>query len=152
MPGGSSAFSDANDPLSAICSEIGPVDDELVFVKRDASTFAQRDAAALLTARDIEWLFIAGVWTEACVAATVKDAIALGFHVILVKDACGSGSVAMHETAILNIANRLYGGAVVDTDRACRMMVGATVEAWMVEGSVPLRFTYANAADLFRDL
>ena len=82
----------------------------------------------------------------------MKDAVELGFRVVLVKDACGSGSVAMHETAILNLANRLYGGAVTDTDGACRLMAGETVEVWMVEGSVPLRFTYENAARLYREL
>jgi maleamate amidohydrolase len=152
MPDGSSAFSDVNDPLSAICSEVGPAGDEIVLVKTDESTFAQGDLGMLLTARGVEWVFIAGVWTEACITATVKDAIGLGFRVILIKDACGSGNIAMHQTAILNLANRLYGGAVTDTDSACRMMAGETVEVWMVEGSVPLRFTYENAADLYRGL
>ena len=69
-------------------------------------------------------MVIAGVWTEACVAATVRDAIAPGIHVLLVKDACGSGTVAMHKMAILNLANRLYGGAVADTERACDLMAG----------------------------
>ena len=31
-------------------------------------------------------------------------------------------------------------------------MAGETVEAWMVEGSVPLRFTYENAASLYGEL
>jgi maleamate amidohydrolase len=152
MPDGSSAFSDVNDPLSAICSEVGPAGDEIVLVKTEASAFAQSDVAMLLTTRGGEWVFIAGVWTEACVTATVKDAIGLGFRVILIKDACGSASVAMHQTAILNLANRLYGGAVTDTDGACRMMAGETVKVWMVEGSAPLRFTYENAVDLYLDL
>jgi maleamate amidohydrolase len=37
----------------------------------------------------------------------VKEAIDLGSRVLLVKDACGSGSMAMHQTGILNLANRL---------------------------------------------
>jgi nicotinamidase-related amidase len=89
------------------------------------------------------------VWTEACVDATVKDAVALGFRVLLVKDACGSASAAMHQTAILNLANRLYGGAVTSTENACRLLGGESAEAWQVEGSVPLRFTYENAAALY---
>ena len=78
--------------------------------------------------------------------------IGLGFRVILVKDACGSGSAAMHQTAILNLANRLYGGAVTDTEGACRLMAGDMIEAWRVQGSIPLRFTYENAADLYHEL
>ena len=40
-------------------------------------------------------------------------------------------------TAILNSANRLYGGAVIDTAGAMRLIVGETIEAWQVEGAVP---------------
>ena len=58
----------------------------------------------------------------------------------------------MHQTAILNLANRLYGGAVTNTEGACRLMAGDTVAAWQVEGSVPLRFTYENAARLYDEL
>lgn len=149
MPDGRSAFSDVNDPLSVICPEVGPAGDEVLLIKTDASSLAEGDLPALLRAQGTEWLLIAGVWTEACIAATVKDAIALGFRVLLVKDACGSGSMAMHQTAVINIANRLYGGAVTTTDNACRLMRGETVEAWRVLGSVPLRFSYENAAAVY---
>ncbi|MER9416061.1 isochorismatase family protein [Mesorhizobium sp. M0306] len=149
---GKSAFSDKDDPLTAICPEVGPVPGETMLVKTDASAFRAGPAAERLKADGIEWLVFAGVWTEACIDATVKDAVALGFRVLLVKDACGSGSTAMHQTAILNLANRLYGGAVTTTDGACRLLAGETVEAWQVEGSVPLRFSYENAARLYAEL
>ncbi len=149
---GRSAFSDKDDPLSAICPEVGPVGDEAVVVKTEASAFGGGELADRLGALGVEWLFVAGVWTEACIAATVNDAIALGYRVVLIKDACASGSVAMHQTAILNLANRLHGGAVIDSKDACRLMAGEIVDAWMVEGSVPFRFTYETAAGLYDDL
>lgn len=149
MPDGSSAFSDSRNPLSAICPEVAPVGDEPVFVKSEASALRKGKLAEELRRRGIDWLFICGVWTEACIDATVKDAVDLGFHVVLIKDACGSGNETMHQTGILNLANRLYGGAVTTTEGACRMMVGEAVESWMVEGSVPLRYTYENAARLY---
>ncbi len=149
---GSSAFSQSGDPLTALCAETGPVASERHIVKREASVFGASSPERELKGRGIEWLIVAGVWTEACIDQTVRDAVALGFRVLLVKDACGSGTPAMHQTAILNLANRLYGGAVVDTDSACRLLAGETVDAWQVQGSVPLRFTYENAAELYRDL
>jgi len=103
MADGTSAFSDKSNPFSAICPEVGPMGNEDVIVKTEAS-------------------------------------------------ALGSGSLAMHQTGILNLANRLYGGGVTDTIGACRMMAGETVEAWTVEGAVPLRFTYENAAMLYDEL
>ena len=152
MADGTSAFSDKASPLSEICAEVGPVGDEPVLVKSEATAFGKGPLAGQLSAAGVEWLFIAGVWTEACIDASVKQAVDLGFRVILVKDACGSGSAAMHQTGILNLANRLYGGAVTDTAGACRLMAGETVDVWMVEGSVPLRFRFDNAARLYAEL
>ncbi|MFK0688692.1 isochorismatase family protein [Mesorhizobium sp. IMUNJ 23033] len=149
---GKSAFSDKDDPLTAICPEVAPAAGETMLIKTEASAFGKGNFADRLKAAGIEWLVIAGVWTEACIDATVRDAVALGFRVLLVKDACGSASAAMHQTAILNLANRLYGGAVANTLDACRLLSGDAVGVWQVEGSVPLRFTYENAAGLYDDL
>jgi maleamate amidohydrolase len=152
MADGTSAFSDKSSPLSEICPEVGPVGDETVLVKTESSVFGNDFLARKLSAGGVEWLFIAGVWTEACIDASVRQAIDLGFRVVLVKNACGSATTAMHQTAILNLANRLYGGALTNTEGACRLMAGETVDVWMVEGSVPLRFTYQNAAELYGEL
>jgi maleamate amidohydrolase len=149
---GKSAFSDKTDPLTEICHEVAPAKDEALLIKAEASAFRSGPVADQLKASGIEWLVIAGVWTEACIDASVKDAVAQGFRVLLVKDACGSGSTAMHQTGILNLANRLYGGAVTDTDGACRLLAGETVTVWQIEGSVPLRFSFDNAAALYADL
>lgn len=149
---GKSAFSDKSDPLTAICAEVAPAPGEAMLVKAEASALRTGPAADALKARGIEWLVVSGVWTEACVDATVKDAVARGFRVLLVKDACGSGSAAMHQAGILNLANRLYGGAVTDTEGACRLLAGETVTAWQVEGSVPLRFTFDNAERIYAAL
>ncbi|MEK1890413.1 MAG: isochorismatase family protein [Phyllobacterium sp.] len=149
---GKSAFSAKGDPLTAICAEVGPDSSETLIIKNEASAFGLSSPIDALRASGIEWLVVAGVWTEACVDATVKDAINLGLRVLLVKDACGSGQAAMHQTGILNLANRLYGGAVVDTDAACRLLDGETAAAWQLEGSVPLRYTFANASELYGEL
>lgn len=106
----------------------------------------------LLAAARIEWLVVAGVWTEACVAATVRDGIAQGLRVLLVKDACGSGTQAMHKTAVLNLANRLYGGAVTDTAGAMDLLAGKTVEAWVAERPVPILFNFTDAAERYAEL
>jgi maleamate amidohydrolase len=152
LSNGKSAFSDKDDPWTAICTEVAPLDGELLTIKAEASAFGHGSPATDLKERGIEWVIISGVWTEACIDASVKDAIRLGFRVLLVKDACGSGTIAMHEMAALNIANRLYGGAITDTAGAIRLMAGEEVEVWMVEGSVPFRITYENAAALYRNL
>jgi len=152
MADGTSAFSDRSDPLTALCPESGPADGEAALIKAEASAFGDGRLEPLLRGFGVEWLFVSGVWTEACVDATVKDAVTRGFHVVLVKDACGSGTAAMHRTGILNLANRLYGGAVVDTDAACRLLAGEAAEAWMVVGSVPLRYQADTIDALYEEL
>ena len=149
---GTPVFSAKGDPLTAICADVAPVDGETVFTKSQPSVFGSGELGALLTSAGIEWLLVAGVWTEACVDATVKDAIRAGLRVILVKDACGSGTAMMHETAILNLANRLYGGAVADTARACALMGGESAEVWVAERPAPILFDYDSARAAYRAL
>jgi nicotinamidase-related amidase len=149
---GKPTFSDAVNPLTAICPEVAPQGSEPVIYKNDASAFCEAGLHPLLTAAGIEWLVVGGVWTEACVAATVRDGIARGFRILLVKDACGSGTEAMHKTAVLNLANRLYGGAVTDTARAIDLLNGKTVETWVAERPVPILFDFADAAERYSEL
>lgn len=151
-PDGRPAFSDKDSPLTAICREVEPRPGEPVLFKNDASAFCEGELEPLLRGANVEWLIVAGVWTEACVAATVRDAIAEGIRVLLVKDACGSGSRAMHQTGILNLANRLSGGAVADTASGLRLIAGETVEVWVPERPVPLLFGYDDAERLYQAL
>lgn len=149
---GGPTFSDASSPLTAICREVAPLAAESVIYKNDASAFCEGTLQPILAAGKTEWLVVAGVWTEACVAETVRDAIAAGFRVLLVKDACGSGTRAMHEIAVLNIANRLYGGAVADTACALALLAGRAGEAWVAERPVPILFDFADAAERYAAL
>jgi nicotinamidase-related amidase len=149
---GRPTFSDAASPLVAICSEVAPQAGETVLSKNDASAFDTAELEPLLRDAGIEWLIVCGVWTEACVAATVRDAIAHGYRVLLAKDACGSGTIAMHQTGILNLANRLNGGAVTRTDAACRLIGGAAVAVWMHQKPVAFFYGYEDARAKYESL
>lgn len=149
---GAPVFSNAGSPYTAICTEVSPTADEVCIAKNDESCFSDTDLEPILRKSEIEWLIICGVWTEACVAATVRDAIARGFRVLLVKDACGSGTSAMHQTAIINLANRLYGGAVIDSVGTCAVLDGGVVDAWRLQLPVPLRFQIENIEQIYADL
>lgn len=148
---GRSAFSDKDDPNSAICPEVAPLSGERLAVKDRASSFRE-DFGPELKAKGVEWLVVCGVWTEACVYETVKDAQALGFRVLAVKDACASGTRTMHEIAVLNLANRLYGGGVATTAAAVALLSGGEAEVWLATEAVPLRYTAETASRLYAEL
>jgi nicotinamidase-related amidase len=149
---GGPAFSDKESPLVAICGEVAPKPGETVIWKNDASAFCEGDLGPLLQRSNIEWLIVGGVWTEACIAATVRDAIVQGIRVLLVKDACGSGTRAMHEVGVINLANRLAGGAVADTAATLRLVAGLETEVWVAERPVPILFGYGDAEQLYDSL
>lgn len=149
---GGPSFSSKDSPLVAICHEVAPAEGEVVLNKNDASAFEEGSLQSRLEAQGIEWLVICGVWTEACVAASTRDAIAGGFRVLLVKDACGSGTRTMHQTGILNLANRLYGGGVADAARVETLLRGGKASVWRSTMPVPFRYTLEDAPALFASL
>lgn len=151
-PQGEPHFSDPASGLTAICPEVAPRTGETIITKNEASAFASTGFEADLRSRSIEWLVIAGAWTEACVAATVRDATAHGFRVLLVKDACASGTSHMHQTAILNLANRLAGGAVADTAKTAAILSGVEAPVWRLEHLVPFRFDATTVSALYEAL
>jgi nicotinamidase-related amidase len=147
---GAPAFSAAGTPGIAICDAVAPAAGEPVFDKQAASCFANLDFAPYLAVRSVDTLLVAGVWTESCVAASVRDAIDHGLRVLLVKDACGSGTDFMHRVAILNLANRLYGGRVIGTEGAVALLAGRPCPALPLQLPVPFRFAAADV-DRFYD-
>ena len=149
---GAPLFSHKDSPLSEICREVAPGEGEAVIYKNDSSAFDEGSLQARLAGLEIEWLVVAGVWTEACVAATVRDAMAAGLRVLLVKDACGSGTSAIHQTAILNLANRLYGGGIADVGRAEALMGGAEANVWTTDRPVPILYSLQDAAQHYESL
>lgn len=149
---GAPVFSQKDSPLTEICPEVAPEAGEAVIYKNDASAFDEGSLRARLARLEIEWLAVAGVWTEACVAASVRDAMAAGLRVLVVKDACGSGSAAIHQTGILNLANRLYGGAVADAARAESLLGGAEATVWTTDRPVPILYSLQDAAKHYESL
>lgn len=98
---GSTAWQLADDLLTAA--------DDLRVRKTTPDAFYQTDLQPLLQARGIDRLVICGLQTDYCVNATVRQAHALGYDVVLAADAhstVGNGSMAA-EQIIANHNNRL---------------------------------------------
>jgi nicotinamidase-related amidase len=131
-----------------ICAEVAPVPGEIVVRKTWPTAFRDTNLLKDLTERGIENLIVTGILTDSCVRATVFDAVYAGFRVWLVKDATGSMTEMMHRTAILDMANRLYGGGVLTTVEAVKALRGQPYRAWHC--TRPVEFAYqADTIDRF---
>jgi maleamate amidohydrolase len=125
---------------AAICPEVAPFPGEYVAHKTFPSGFRGTGLAAELQGRKIQELIALGVWTEACLRETAFDALYQGHRIWLVKDACGSGTQAMHRAGMLDLANRLYGGGVLSTPNALRWLTGEPAKGWHF--TRPVEFAY----------
>jgi nicotinamidase-related amidase len=62
-----------------------------IFAKNDHSCFSSPKFTELLKTERPDTLIISGFLAEYCVKETTSDALALGYQVILIKDAIGTG-------------------------------------------------------------
>ncbi len=90
-------------PEWEILPELAPRSGELVLPKTTPSFFVGTPLEAMLRTRRIETLVLTGVSTEAGIAGTARHAANLGFHAIVVEDACGSMSPEAHAGALAQL-------------------------------------------------
>lgn len=80
-----------------------PLPGEPLVVKQYASAFFGTSLAATLTARGIDTTVIAGVSTSGCVRASATDALQHGFRPVVVGDACGDRTAAVHDANLFDL-------------------------------------------------
>jgi maleamate amidohydrolase len=80
-----------------------PAADEALLVKQHASSFAGTSLAATLRARGVDTVVVGGVSTSGCVRATATDALAAGFRPIVVAEACGDRTDALHRQNLADL-------------------------------------------------
>ncbi len=112
----------AGSPLGDFVDHPRPAPGETVVTKQYASAFSGTALAATLTARRIDTLHICGLSTSGCVRATATDAIAHGFAPIVVADACGDRTQAIHDANLLDLQAKYAD--VVDVDAAIELLGG----------------------------
>jgi len=84
---------------------------------------------------EVRTLLVAGVLTDQCVDHAVRDAADLGYRVVVVEDACATGSRARHEAAIG--AFRGYTDAVLSTNEVVSRLLLPTNGGVVVTGFGP---------------
>ena len=94
---------DAPGDLGELVPELEPRPDEVVVIKQYASAFFGTSLAATLTATGVDTLVIAGVSTSGCVRASATDAMQHGFRPIVVGEACGDRTPAIHQANLADL-------------------------------------------------
>ncbi|HEX5500826.1 MAG TPA: isochorismatase family cysteine hydrolase, partial [Thermomicrobiales bacterium] len=86
--------------------EVAPVDDEIVVSKSSSGVFPVTNFDRLLRNMGITTLIMTGTSTGGCVESAVRDAVDLGYDVVVVADACACSTKPDHEQALA----RMEGG------------------------------------------
>ena len=93
---------------------------EIICPKRRYSAFFATDLALFLREQRIERVIVAGVKTNVCIRATVQDAFAHGFAVVVPREATNSNRPHLAEASLEDIQR--YFGDVVPLERALEML------------------------------
>lgn len=119
-PGWNDLLLPKDDPPSAIVPELAPLPDEIVVTKMTDSALTGSNLRLLLTNMGIRNVVCCGVFTDQCVASTVRSLADESFHAVVVEDCCAAGSDELHHKE-LEIMNLIY----------CNVMSSAELTAMM---------------------
>ncbi len=88
-PSGTPIFAEDGSTV-AFHADIQPAANHTVVRKSSVSVFPTTDIDAQLKAKGIKTLIVSGLMTHACVAGAARDAVPLGYDVIVANDACAT--------------------------------------------------------------
>ena len=87
--------------------ELAPIDDELIISKSSSGVFPVTNLDRLLRNMHINTLVFTGTSTNGCVESAVRDAVDIGYNVVVVSDACAAGTRETHELALVSMEGAL---------------------------------------------
>lgn len=139
----------AGDPMAEIHEAVAPGPDDIIVRKQRWSGFYATNLDLILNRRGIEHLIMLGIWSEACFETTVWDAIWRDYRITIVKDACGTATELMHMTAILDLANWLYGGTIITAAELAKSLAGEPYRAWRFEKPSAFCYTLESVRSMY---
>lgn len=94
---------DRGNPLAELAPSLKPEPGDIVVTKQYPSAFFGTSLASTLTSLGIDTLIVTGVSTSGCVRATALDACQHGFVPVVVRQAVGDRSEAVHEANLFDL-------------------------------------------------
>lgn len=130
-PAGSPVFADQS-PTGEFHADVKPAPNHKIVRKSTVSAFPSTDLDKQLKDAGVKTLVITGLMTHACVAGAARDAVPLGYDVIVAEDACATrdldradGSVvdhhSLHRAALASIDDTF--GDVLTTEQVLKLPV-----------------------------
>lgn len=104
-PGWNNLLLPKDELASQIVPELAPQGDEIVVTKTTDSALTGTNLRLILSNLGITHVVCAGIFTDQCVASTVRSLADESFDVIVVEDGCAAASDELHrqELAIINM-------------------------------------------------
>lgn len=93
-------------PASELTPAIEAAEQDLIIEKTQASAFFGTPVAGILSARNIDTLYIAGCTTSGCIRASVVDALQHGFAPFVVEEACADRSAQQHASNLIDMQDK----------------------------------------------
>ena len=129
-PAGSPVFAEDGQG-SSFHADIQPKPGHVVVRKSSVSVFPTTDIDQQLKKAGIDTLVVTGLMTHACVAGAARDAVPLGYNVIVASDACATRDIdmssgetvahaALHRAALASIDDTF--GDVLTTEQLLPLM------------------------------
>ncbi|MCM5560388.1 cysteine hydrolase family protein [Pleomorphomonas sp. JP5] len=107
---------------SQIVPTISPQGDEIVVTKTSDSALTGTNLRLVLSNLGVTHVVCCGIFTDQCVASTVRSLADESFDVIVAEDACAAGTMDLHDHE-LEIMNMIYC-SVMSTDEAIAYLPG----------------------------
>ncbi len=106
-PGFNNLLLPKDEHASRIVAQVAPEGDEIVVTKTTDSALTGTNLRLMLHNLGIRTVVCAGIFTDQCVASTVRSLADESFDVIVLEDCCAAASMALH-AAELDIINMIY--------------------------------------------
>ena len=107
LPGWNNLLLPKDEWESQVPEAVAPRGDEIVVTKTTDSALTGTNLRLILTNLGITQVVCCGIFTDQCVASTVRSLADESFQVIVVEDACAAGSDELHRHE-LEIINMIY--------------------------------------------
>ncbi len=113
-PGWNNILLPKDELASQIVPAIAPQGDEIVVTKTTDSALTGTNLRLMLANLGVTHVVCCGIFTDQCVASTVRSLADESFDVIVAEDACAAGTMELHDRE-LEIMNMIYC-SVMSTD------------------------------------